>query len=94
MAAPATRASQLRLPYSAQLRRNRAVHHRRSCDELQAVFAMELEERAPDVRERLVGDLAVNTSPAAWSLLRDELGLSRPAATEVLIGSVTALLGS
>ncbi len=43
LAAPATRASQLRLPYSAQLRRNRQAHHRRSCDDLCTVFAAELD---------------------------------------------------
>jgi len=92
LAAPATRASQLRLPYSAQLRRNRQAHHRRSCDELRTVFATELDPLNPTQRECLVGDLAVNTSPAAWLLLRDELAMTQRAATEVLIRSVTALL--
>ena len=92
LAAPATRATQLRLPYSAQLRRNRAMHHRRTCEELRAVFAAELNALEPVESDRAVLDLAVSTSPAAWSLLRDELALSQPAATAVLIRSVTALL--
>jgi TetR/AcrR family transcriptional regulator, regulator of autoinduction and epiphytic fitness len=92
LAAPATRASQLRLPYSAQLRRNRQAHHRRSCDELRTVFAPELDPLPPSDQKRLVGDLAVNTSHAAWLLLRDELSMTQQAATDVLIRSVTALL--
>ena len=92
LAAPATRASQLRRPYSAQLRRNRQAHHRRSCDELCAVFAAELDPLPASDRERLVGDLAVNTSPAAWLLLRDELSITQQSATDVLVRSVTALL--
>jgi TetR/AcrR family transcriptional regulator, regulator of autoinduction and epiphytic fitness len=92
LAAPATRASQLRLPYSAQLRHNRQAHHRRSCEELRTVFAAELDPMAAGDRDRVVLDLAVNTSPAAWLLLRDELAMTKQAATDVLIRSVTALL--
>jgi len=92
LAAPATRASQLRLPYSAQLRRNRQAHHRRSGDELRLVFAAELDIMAAGDRDRRVLDLAVNTSPATWLLLRDELAMTKQAATDVLIRSVTALL--
>ena len=90
MSAPAARASQLRLPYSAQLRRNRAVHYARSCDEFDLVFPVEL--AAAEDRERVVRALLVNTSSAAWSLLRDELGLDQDTATAVMTRSVTALL--
>jgi AcrR family transcriptional regulator len=92
LAAPATRASQLRLPFSAQLRHNRAMHHRRSCDELHTVFATELDAREPAEQDRLILDLAVSTSPTAWSMLRDELGLTQKAATDAMIRSVTAHL--
>jgi TetR/AcrR family transcriptional regulator, regulator of autoinduction and epiphytic fitness len=92
IAAPATRASQLRLPYSAQLRRNRAVHYRRMCDELDAVFPMELDAVAPADRDGLVRALVVSTGAAAWTVLRDELGLSQQDATGVMLRSVTALL--
>jgi TetR/AcrR family transcriptional regulator, regulator of autoinduction and epiphytic fitness len=92
LAAPATRASQLRLPYSGQLRRNRQAHHRRSCDELRTVFAAELDRMPALDRDRLILDLAVSTSPAAWLLLRDELAMTQQAATDVLIRSVTAML--
>jgi TetR/AcrR family transcriptional regulator of autoinduction and epiphytic fitness len=92
MAAPAQRASQLRLPYSAQLRRNRAVHYRRMTDEVDAVFPDELALSSLEERDQLVRALAVNTGSAAWTMLRDELGLSQPDATEVMIRSVSALL--
>jgi TetR/AcrR family transcriptional regulator, regulator of autoinduction and epiphytic fitness len=91
LAAPAARASQLRLPYSAQLRRNRAVFLAIMRDELDQVFPAELDGAGQD-RDKLVRALLVNTSWSAWSLLRDELGLDIRDATAVMTRAVTALL--
>jgi TetR/AcrR family transcriptional regulator, regulator of autoinduction and epiphytic fitness len=91
--APAARAAQLRLPYSAQLRRNRAVHTARGRDEIDIVFAPELRAAGPG-REELVRALLLNTTWPAWSMLRDDLGLNVSAATAVMSRAVAALLGS
>jgi AcrR family transcriptional regulator len=87
MVAPAARAAALRLPYSAQLRRNRAVHNARTQAEIEAVFAGEL---AGDVS--LLRALVVNTTWPAWSVLRDDLDLDVAEATAVMTWTVGALL--
>jgi TetR/AcrR family transcriptional regulator, regulator of autoinduction and epiphytic fitness len=89
--APAARAAQLRLPYSAQLRSNRAVHTARARDEIRAVFGAELDAAGPG-REELERALLVNTTWPAWSMLRDDLGLDVTAATAVVTRTLTALL--
>ena len=91
IAAPAARASQLRLPYSAQLRRNRMIYVAIMRDELDLVFPDELAAAGPE-RDKLVLALLVNTSWSAWSLLRDELGLDTADATAVMAKAVAALL--
>jgi AcrR family transcriptional regulator len=88
--APAARAAQLRLPYSAQLRRNRSVHHARMRSEIETVFAAELAV-APE-REQLLRALLLNTTWPAWSMLRDDLLLDVPTATGIMTRTVTALL--
>jgi TetR/AcrR family transcriptional regulator of autoinduction and epiphytic fitness len=90
LAAPAARASQLRLPYSAQLRRNRSIYVTIMQDELNSVFPVEL-DAAGDDRDRLLRALLVNTSWSAWSLLRDELGLEPTDAAAVMVRAVGAL---
>jgi AcrR family transcriptional regulator len=89
--APAARAAQLRLPYSAQLRSNRAVHTARARDEIRAVFGAEL-DAAGAGRAELERALLVNTTWPAWSMLRDDLGLDVRAATAVMARTVSALL--
>ena len=89
--APAARAAQLRLPYSAQLRRNRSVHHARMRDELELVFARELDD-AGEGREQLLRALLLNTTWPAWSMLRDDLLLDVPTSTGVMTRTVNALL--
>ena len=89
MAAPAARAAALRLPFSAQLRQNQAVHNARIQAEIEAVFAAEL---AATRDGSLLRALVVNTTWPAWSVLRDELGLDAVAATDVMTWTVGALL--
>jgi AcrR family transcriptional regulator len=89
--APAARAASLRLPYSAQLRRNRATHNALTRDEIETVFAGELDAAGRE-REELVRALMVNTTWPAWSMLRDDLALDVPAATAVMARTVASLL--
>ena len=91
--APAARAAALRLPFSAQLRRNQAVHNARIQAEIEAVFAGELAAAGPG-REPLLRALVVNTTWPAWSVLRDELGLDVDGATAVMTWTVGALLAA
>jgi TetR/AcrR family transcriptional regulator, regulator of autoinduction and epiphytic fitness len=84
-------AAALRLPYSAQLRSNRAVHTARARDEIRAVFGAEL-DAAGAGREELERALLVNTTWPAWSMLRDDLGLDVTAATAVMTTTVRAIM--
>lgn len=90
--APAARAAALRLPYSAQLQRNRATHNARVRREVEEVFAAELDAAGRE-REELLRALLVNTTWPAWSMLRDDLGLGVDEATAVMTRTVLALVG-
>ncbi|GAB3451380.1 TetR/AcrR family transcriptional regulator [Actinophytocola sediminis] len=85
--AGASRAAQIRLPFSAQLRRNRARHNDRLRAELTDLFA---EETAAD--PELVTALLSATTWPTWMGNRDDLGLSVEQAGEVMRRTVTALL--
>jgi TetR/AcrR family transcriptional regulator of autoinduction and epiphytic fitness len=89
--APAARAAQLRLPYSAQLRRNQSIHHARTREEVETVFAAELDAVGAE-REELLRALLLNTTWPAWSMLRDDLLLDLPTSTGVMTRTVSALL--
>ena len=89
--APAARAARIREPFSAQLRLNRTWYVSRAREEIEQLFGEEL-EAAGSRRARLLDALTVNTTFAAWSMLRDELHLDVAAATEVMAGTVGALL--
>lgn len=90
--APAARAAALRLPYSAQLRRNRETHNARVRDEIETVFATELAAAGPQSHV-LLRALLANTTWPAWSSLRDELGLSADEAIGAMTFTVGRLLG-
>lgn len=85
--AGASRAAQIRLPFSAQLRRNRARHNERLRAELEELFT---EETAAD--PELVNALLAATTWPTWMGTRDDLGLSVDQAAEVMRRTVTALL--
>jgi len=85
--AGASRAAQIRLPFSAQLRRNRARHNERLRAELTELFA---EETAAD--PDLVTALLSATTWPTWMGCRDDLDLSVEQAAEVMRRTVTALL--
>jgi TetR/AcrR family transcriptional regulator, regulator of autoinduction and epiphytic fitness len=89
--APQARAAHLVLPYSPQLQRNRAVQLARVRDELATLFAAELDAAGPG-RDRLLTAVLVATTFNTWQMARDELGLDREEASELMIQTVTALL--
>jgi AcrR family transcriptional regulator len=91
--APAARASQTRVPYSPQLRRNQQAHLVRMRTELNTVFGAELDAAGAD-REELMRALLAATSWPVWSVLRYDLGLDLPASTTVITNTVGALLRS
>lgn len=90
---PSARAAGLREPFSVALRRNRTKELGRVRSELELLFAHEL-DAAGAGRDQLLNALVVNTTWAAWSVLRDQFGLSVAAARGVLVRTVTALLAA
>ncbi|WP_433078541.1 TetR/AcrR family transcriptional regulator [Dactylosporangium sp. CA-052675] len=89
--APAARAARIREPFSAQLRKNRAWYLEIAREELQTLFAAEL-EAAGDARAEVVDALTAAVTFAGWSMWRDELHLDVAGATAVLRRAVSALL--
>jgi AcrR family transcriptional regulator len=89
--APSARAAQLKEPFSAQLRRNRAANIGRVQKEISELFAAEL-ARAGSGRDELFHALTVATTWAAWSMMRDELKLDVDEACGIMRRTVTALL--
>jgi AcrR family transcriptional regulator len=88
---PAARAAVTREPFSEQLRRNRAIEVARVRDEIAVLFAGEL--TGPDGPE-LENALVMASTYAAWSALREHLGLDVRAARQVITRTVGALLGA
>ena len=91
MLAPSARASQLREPFSAQLRKNRAGNIARVTRQIEEVFAPEI-TMAGASREQLLNALTVACTWSAWSMMRDELHMSIDDAREVMSRTVAALL--
>ncbi len=89
--APSARAAQLKEPFSAQLRRNRAANIARVQEEITLLFAGEL-AAAGAGREELFHALIVACTWAAWSMMRDELKLDADAACGIMNRTFTALL--
>jgi TetR/AcrR family transcriptional regulator, regulator of autoinduction and epiphytic fitness len=89
--APAARASQLRLPFSAHLRSYRAALHERHRTEIAAVFGAELRAAGAGRDDLLAGLVAASTWPV-WSMLRDDLALDVTTARRVMTRIVGTLL--
>ncbi|QFG21620.1 TetR/AcrR family transcriptional regulator [Actinomadura sp. WMMB 499] len=88
--AGASRAAQLRLPFSAQLRRNRRRHNERLRTDIGQTFAPEIALATGDADE-IVSALLVACTWPAWMGSRDDLGLSVDEATRVMERTVTAI---
>jgi AcrR family transcriptional regulator len=91
MLAPSARASQLREPFSTQLRINRQKNIGRARKQIEEVFDTEL-AMAGAGREQLVNALTVACTWSAWSMMRDELHMSVEDARDVMSRTVAALL--
>ena len=89
--APSARAAQLKEPFSAQLRRNRAANIGRVQKEISELFAAEL-DKAGDGRDELFHALTVASTWAAWSMMRDELKLDVEQAGGIMKRTIYALL--
>jgi TetR/AcrR family transcriptional regulator of autoinduction and epiphytic fitness len=89
--APQARAAHLVLPYSPQLRRNRAIQIGGVRDEITTLFAAELDAAGPG-RGRLLNAVLVATTFNAWQMARDELALDLDEASNLMIQTVAALL--
>jgi TetR/AcrR family transcriptional regulator of autoinduction and epiphytic fitness len=90
---PAARASSLRLPFSAQLRQFRAAQHARARAEVVELFGAEL-DASGHAREQLLNAIVVASTWPAWSVLRDDCGLTADEATAVMIRTINALLAA
>jgi TetR/AcrR family transcriptional regulator of autoinduction and epiphytic fitness len=90
MLAPSARASQLREPFSAQLRLNRVGNINRVRRQIEEVFEAELADA--DEREKLVNALTVASTWSAWSMMRDTLSMPVDEAKSIMRRTVTALL--
>ena len=89
--APAARAAQLKEPFSPALRGYRTSYLDRARDELNALFAAELDAAGPGRTELLTALVALSMWPT-WATLRDDLGLDVTAARAALARMVGALL--
>lgn len=89
--AGASRAAQTRLPFSSQLRQNRARHNARLRTDIGQTFAPEVAVAGHGADE-LVNALLVACTWPAWGGSRDDLGLSVDEATRVMHRMVRGLL--
>jgi TetR/AcrR family transcriptional regulator of autoinduction and epiphytic fitness len=93
--AGASRAAQIRLPFSKQLHANRVRHNIRLRQEIEDLFATEI-ARAPDAatRDKLVTALLSATTWSSWMGCRDDLTLSFDEAVDVMHRTVAGLVGA
>lgn len=89
--AGASRAAQIRIPFSPALQASRAQHNSRLRSQIEELFAAEI-AAAGEAGDELTTALMVAATWPAWMGSRDDLGLSVHAAASVMHRSVTALL--
>jgi TetR/AcrR family transcriptional regulator, regulator of autoinduction and epiphytic fitness len=89
--APASRAAQIRIPFSLELKRSRAVHNDAVRDEIETLFAEELTAFGSQRDDVVLALLNAATWPA-WMSLRDDLGHDEADGLRVMRRTVTALL--
>ncbi|MFE0100669.1 TetR/AcrR family transcriptional regulator [Streptomyces sp. NPDC059009] len=90
---PSWRAARLEEPFSEELRRLKASTFAMARDEVASVFGPELEQLGGKERRTVLNCLVAVGSWEHWDALRSGLKLSQRAARDVMITSVTALLG-
>jgi TetR/AcrR family transcriptional regulator, regulator of autoinduction and epiphytic fitness len=90
--APVRRAAVLQEPFSPALARVLDLARKGARDQVELVFAPELDRRGTTERRRLLHALDVAASTATWETLRRHTGLSVDAAHEVVVLMLTTLL--
>jgi AcrR family transcriptional regulator len=86
------RATQLQAPFSATLARLLKQAHAASREEIERVFAPELDGVDVRTRTRVVALLDVVSGASAWETLRSIHGLSMDATTTAMIDAISAQL--
>lgn len=89
---PSWRAARLEEPFSKELQRIKERTFALAQDQVESVFGPELDLLGERERARLLDCLVAAGSWEHWDALRTGLKLSRQAAREVLVTSVTALI--
>jgi TetR/AcrR family transcriptional regulator, regulator of autoinduction and epiphytic fitness len=85
-------AADLQAPFSPTLRRLVAGAHARAREELERVFARELDVMSPAVRARTLGTLDALSTGTTWDLLRDRHNLSPDAAQRTIVDAIVSQL--
>ncbi|MCW2779013.1 MAG: TetR/AcrR family transcriptional regulator, partial [Frankiales bacterium] len=91
---PVMRAARLRLPTSAQLRRNWALYVDVGDREVRTVFATELGALPREQADGVLHALYLVSSSGAWDALRGDRRLGPEAAQSVMESSVRSLLAA
>jgi TetR/AcrR family transcriptional regulator of autoinduction and epiphytic fitness len=88
---PGWRAARIQQPFSPELRRSKKRMTALGRAELEAVFANELDQLAPDKRQALADALQGISIWAFWDSLRSDVGLSPQQARDTVAGIFLAL---
>lgn len=92
--APVRRAALLQEPFSPELARVLALGRQAGRDEIERVFAVELDREQGAARARLLAALDIAAGAAAWETLRVHEGLPMEQARLVVTEMLTKLLAS
>jgi AcrR family transcriptional regulator len=92
--APVWRAARLQEPFSPQIRRNRDQLLQLGREQIERLFAPELDTLANGRRQSVLTALQVATTWATWESLRTEFGLDPAAAEQAVLTLLSNLLPS
>jgi len=92
--APVWRAARLQEPFSPQIRRNRDRLLHLGREQIERLFAPELDALATAQRQAVLTALQVGTTWATWESLRTEFGLDPAAAEQAVLTLLSNLLPS
>lgn len=92
--APLARAADIQRPFSPALQQNLQENLKRIRDDVERLFAPELDDLDPALRTRMVLSVCAASHWANWKLLRDSLGQSADHARAVVENTLAALLNS
>jgi TetR/AcrR family transcriptional regulator of autoinduction and epiphytic fitness len=92
--APLARAADVQRPFSPALQQNLQENLRRIRDDVERLFAPELEDLDPPHRTRIILAVCAASDWANWKLLRDHLGQTPGQARAVLEEALDGLLTS